>query len=264
MNAANAVIENLLQRKKAQAAMVLDALYITDAIKLQSIEIYSILHYFKLSGIAIGESIVRKGLFQLAELGLFSTSKKMNRRKGRPLWHYTPKTIQKIAEKLSVKLHRDENADPVPFAAFKSVSAYRGAKHYSLLVRLGKSELSRKKLGARLGVGGRSTYNYEIGKRLKVTPRYEEIALSKADIEKAPIKRLSANIFLNVAIIRELSDAELAEKYGDFEPTQRHLFGRQIVEIRKMPYTKFILEREIGLGNIVSLCKQITNSYEIP
>jgi len=263
MNAANTVIENLLQRKKAQAAMVLDALFVTDAIKLQSIEIYSILHYFKLSGIAIGESIVRKGLFQLAELGLFSVSKKMNRRKGRPLWHYTPKSIQKIAEKLNVKLHRDENADPVPLTAFKNTATYRAAKHYSLLVRLGKSELSRRKLGARLGVKGRSTYNYEIGKRLSVKPRFETISLSKADIEKAPDKRLNFNIFLEVHFVRELSDLELAEKFGEFEPTQRYLFGKIVTDVKKMPYTKFILERELERGNRVFLCKQITNEYEV-
>jgi len=263
MNAANTVIENLLQRKKAQAAMVLDALYITDAIKLQSIEIYSILHYFRLSGIAIGESIVRKGLFQLAELGLFGTSKKMNRRKGRPVWHYTPKSIQKIAEKLGVNLHRDENADPVPFAAFKNTASYRGAKHYSLLVRLGTSELSRKRLGARLGVGGRSTYNYEIGKKLTVTQRTDSEKMSMADVANAPLVRGKNNVFLEVFFERELTVEELANKYGEFDLNQVVLKREFVRDSRYMPYTQFILRRELERGNEVYRVKQITNEYRV-
>jgi len=263
MNAANVVIENLLQRKKAQAAMVLDALYITDAIKLQSIEIYSILHYFKLSGIAIGESIVRKGLFRLAELGLFSVSKKMNRRKGRPLWHYSPKSIQKIAEKLNVKLHRDENADSVPFAAFASIKSYRGGKHYSFLKRLGTSQLSRKKLGARLGVGGRSTYNYEIGKALTVTQRVERQLLSKADIEAAPIKRTNANVFLEVEFERDMTDDELKIIYKDFDESYLLIGNRKTSDKKYMPYTQFILRRELERGNRVFKVKQITNEYSV-
>ena len=263
MNAANTVIENLLQRKKAQAAMVLDALFVTDAIKLQSIEIYSILHYFKLSGIAIGESIVRRGLFQLTELGLFSASKKMNRRKGRPLWHYTPKTIQKIAEKLGVKLHRNENADSIPLTAFSSTSNFRAAKHYSLLVRLGTSELSRKKLGARLGVGGRSTYNYEIGKRLTVTHRTDSQQLSVVDIESAPLVRGKGNVFLEVFWMRELTAEELANKYGEFDLNQVILKREFVRTSRYMPYTKFILERELARGNEVYKVWQITNEYKV-
>jgi predicted transcriptional regulator len=261
MNAANSVIEKLLQLKKAQAAMVLDALFITDAIKLQSIEIQSILHYFKLSGIAIGESIVRRGLFQLAELGLFSTSKKMNRRKGRPIWHYTPKTIQKIAEKLGVKLHRNENADSIPLTAFDSTANFRAAKHYSLLVRLGKSELSRKKLGARLGVGGRSTYNYELGKKLTVTHRTDSKRLYLDDIESAPIIRGKGNVFLEVFFERELTVEELANKYGEFDLNQVVLKREFTRTSRYMPYTKFILERELGRGHEVYKVWQITNEY---
>lgn len=262
MNAANTIIENLLQRKKPQAAMVLDALYITDAIKLQSIEIYSILHYFKLSGISIGESIVRRGLFQLAELGLFSTSKKMTRAKGRPLWHYTPKSAQKIAEKLGVKLHRDENADIVPFTAFKSASAYRGAKHYSFLLRLGKSELSRKTLGARLGVAGRSTYNYELGKALRVTHRTEREKMSFADIAAAPQKRLNQNIFLEVEFEREMSDEEMMQVYKGFDESILLVGRRKTIDKKYMPYTQFILKRELERGNAVYRHKQITNLYE--
>lgn len=237
--APNAIIENLLQRKKAQAAMVLDALFATDAIQLESIEISSILHYFKLSGIFMGESILRRGLFDLARLGVFDTFKILSRTKGRPFWNYRPKTVFKIAQILGVKLHRDENRDPVPFSSFKSVRAYRSDKHYSFLKRLGTSYLSRKKLGKRLGVGARSTFNYELGKDLEVIQRVDRVELSMRDVPFAPSKRISGNTFLEVEITNELGQKET----------------------KNMPYTAYILARELRLGRRVFRLKQITNEY---
>jgi hypothetical protein len=263
MFAPNVIIENLLQRKKAQAAMTLDALFATDAIQLASIEISSILHYFRVSGVGIGESIVRRGLFDLARLGLLDTFKIMNRSKGRPLWNYATKNVYKMAQILRVKIHRDEHHDSIPFEAFKSASAYRGAKHYSLLKRLGKSQLSRKKLGARLGVGGRSTYNYEIGKKLKVTQRTDREELKMADVQFAPLVRPKNNVFLEVEFERELSLEELANKYGEFDLNQFALKRETTRDSRYMPYTQFVLRRELERGNRVFKVKQITNEYEV-
>jgi len=263
MNAANTVIEDLLKRQKVAAAMVLDALFVTDAIKLESIEIYGILHYFKLSHIPMPESILRKGLFQLAELKIFGTFKRMTRSKGRPLWHYTPKPIQKIAEILGVKLHRDENADLVPFAAFKSGKAYRAGKHYAHIARLGESTPSRKKLGARLGVKGRSTYNYEIGTRIKVESRWDEKELFKSDIVAAPKTRPNANIFLSVEFERPMTEDEFNEKHLNNELTWHELLNRTTKDRRKMPYTEAILWRELERGNRVFLRRQLSNKYTI-
>jgi len=263
MFAPNVIIENLLQRQKPQAAMTLDALYATDAIQLASIEISSVLHYFRVVGISIGESIVRRGLFDLSRLGLLDTFKIMSRAKGRPFWNYAPKNMHKMAQVLGVKIHRDENRDAIPFSAFKSAKAYRGAKHYSFLARLGKSQLSRRKLGARLGVGGRSTFNYEIGTNIVAKTRVERTPLTMADVAAAPLQRLNANIFLEIEIVRELSDAEFAEKYKN-EPQENQIFWRRTVkEPRYMPYTQFVLRRELERGHAVFLCKQITNEYSI-
>lgn len=263
MFAPNAIIENLLQRQKPQAAMTLDALYATDAIQLASIEISSILHYFRVVGISIGESIVRRGLFDLARLGLLDTFKIMTRGKGRPLWNYAPKNMQKMAQVLGVKLHRDENRDAVPFAAFKSAKAYRGAKHFAFLARLGTSHLSRKKLGARLGVQGRSTFNYEIGTKIQVEQRLDRKKMSVADIAAAPIQRPNANIFLEVKIERNMTDDEMRILYKDFDESYLLIGNRKTADFIKMPYTKFILERELARGHEVYLCKQITNEYKI-
>ena len=263
MFAPNVVIENLLQRKKSQAAMVLDALFSTDAIQLQSIEISSILHYFRLCEIGMGESIVRRGLFDLARLGLLETFKRMSRQKGRPLWNYAPKTIQKMAKVLGVELHRGEHADSVPKTAYATAKAFRAAKHYSFLARLGTSQLSRRKLGARLGVGGRSTYNYELQTNIKVKPRFETISLGKADIATAPNKRPNANMFLTVQFVRKLTEKEYIEKYGEFDQVMSRFFDETIEDEKKMPYTKFILERELSRGNRCYLSKQITNEYTV-
>jgi hypothetical protein len=206
---------------------------------------------------------VRRGLFDLARLGLLDTFKVLTRSKGRPLWNYAPKNGEKMAKILGVKLHRDEHRDSVPFTAFKSASAYRGAKHYSFLARLGKSELSRKKLGARLGVAGRSTYNYELGKQLTVTHRTEREKMSFADIASAPEKRLNQNVFLEVEFERDMTDEEMRILYKDFDESYLLIGKRTTKDKKYMPYTQFILRRELERGNIVYRHKQITNLYEV-
>lgn len=261
MFVANTIIENLLQQKKARAAMTLDALFAADLNQWPSMSISSILHYLKLSGIAIGESIVRRGLFDLSQLGLIVARPIMSRAKGRPAWNYQIKSIAKMAEILGVKLHQNENADSVPKTAFKSAKAFRGALHYSHLKRLGTSYLSRKKLGARLGVGGRSTFNYEIGLDIQVIQRVEREPLSKLDIAAAPTIRPKNNVFLEVGVERELSLEELAIKYNEFDTTPALLRREKVTEWHYMPYTQFILRRELERGNRVFKVKQITNEY---
>lgn len=263
MFAPNSIIENLLQQKEAQAAMTLDALFAADIHLWPMLDISTILAYLRRSGIACGESIVRRGLYVLASKGLLTTRKVLSRQKGRPAWIYRVKSISEMAEKLGVKLHRDENADAIPLASFKSTRAFRGALHISLLRRLGTSYLSRKKLGARLGVGGRSTFNYEIGSDIVVTQRVEKEELKEFDIQHAPETRPKNNVFLRVEWQRDLSLEELTAKYAGFDTTPALLRRETTTEHRYMPYTKFILERELGRGNKVFKCKQITNLYEI-
>jgi len=262
MFVANSVIENLLQLKKPQAAMTLDALFAADLQAWPSMDVSTILHYLSLSGIAIGESIVRKGLFDLSRLGLLTAKKIMSRAKGRPAWAYRINTVKDMASKLGVKLHVNEAADAIPLTSFKSARAYRGAKHYGLLKRLGTSFLSRKKLGARLGVGGRSTFNYEQGMNIQVIPRYDTVKMSMADVPAAPTKRINANVFLLVEFVRELTDLEFAEKYKEYDPATAIFWKRTVTDERKMPYTAFILKRELERGNTVYKRKQISNEYQ--
>lgn len=263
MFAPNSIIEKLLQLKKPKAAMTLDALFASDIVRFPSMDISTILHYFRLSGVAMGESNVRRGLFDLAQLGLLTTRKIMSRTKGRPSWEYRAGTVSGMAKVLGVKLHETEASDAVPLTSFKSARAYRASKHYGLLKRLGISQLSRKKLGARLGVGGRSTFNYEQGLALTVIHRTDSQKMSMADVASAPLVRGKSNIFLEVFFERELSLEELAEKYQDFDLNQVTLKREFVRESRYMPYTQFILRRELERGHEVYKVKQITNEYRV-
>jgi len=263
MFAPNTLIENLLQRGKTKAAMTLDALFASDIAAWPSMDVATILHYFKLSGIAMCESNVRRGLFELAQIGLASTRKIMTRGKGRPAWEYRLGSLDSMCKVLGVKLHQNEASDAIPLTSFKSARAFRAGKHYGMLKRLGISHLSRKKLGARLGVCGKSTYNYEDGLGVQVTRRTDSEKLSKADIESAPLTRGKSNIFLEVFFERELSLEELANKYGEFDLNQVVLKRETTRESRYMPYTQAILARELGRGHEVFLVKQITNEYKV-
>jgi len=263
MFAPNSIIEKLLQLRKSQAAMTLDALFATDAIQLESIEISSVLHYFRLSGLTIGESIVRKGLFDLSRLGLLTTFKILSRTKGRPFWNYRPQNLTKMAKVLGVNLHRDENRDAIPFTGFKTTRAYRAAKHYAYLSRLGKSRPSRKHLGQRLGVGRRTTANYEAGTNIKVTQMLDYERLTKTDIRFAPSKRISGKFFLEVHRERDMTEAEMDIVYKDFSPDHRILCRKKTTDIVYLPYTAFFVKRELEAGHAVFKAWQTTNLYEI-
>ena len=261
MFAPNTIIENLLQQKKPQAAMVLDSLFAADIASFPSLDFSTILHYLSLSEIAIGESVRRRGLFDLARLGLAATRRIMTRAKARPAFEYRLGSIHSMAQVLGVKLHVNEHRDAIPATGFKTAKAFRAAKHYSLLKRLGKSQLSRRKLGARLGVGGRSTFNYEIGQNLTVIQRTERTRLTMADVVAAPSKRINANIFLEVEFERDMTDDELKTVYKDFDESYLLIGNRKTKDTVYMPYTAFILARELGRGHQVFKVKQITNEY---
>jgi len=263
MFAPNILIETLLQLKKPKAAMTLDALFASEISAWPSMDVSTILHYFRLSGIAMGESNVRRGLFELARLGLLATRKIMTRGKGRPAWEYRLGSLDSMCKVLGVKLHKNEARDAIPLTSFKSARAYRASKHYGLLKRLGISELSRKRLGERLGVGGRSTFNYEQGLGVQVTQRTDSQKMSMADVESAPLTRGKSNVFLEVFFERELSLEELAEKYQEFDLSQVILKRETTRESRYMPYTQFILRRELERGHEVYKVKQITNEYRV-
>jgi len=56
---------------------------------------------------------------------------------------------------------------------------------------------------------------------------------------------------------------QLDRKYGEFDLTQMILKRETTRASRYMPYTQFILERELGRGHEVYKVKQITNEYKV-
>lgn len=260
MFAPNTIIENLLQQKKAQAAMTLDALFVADIHAWPFLDISTILHYFKLSHIGIGESIVKKGLFELTRLGLLTARKIMTRSKGRPAWEYRLKSIAEIAKILGVQLHRDEFADSIPNEGFKSAKAYRASKHYTYIKRVG-GKPSRKFLGNRLGVGRRTTANYEKETDIVVIPNEGRQELTEYDIKFAPSQRISSRFYIISEYERDMTPEEKDAAYPHVAPEWRQTMTRKVTVPQRLPYTKYIIRRELKLGHRVYKAWQTTNSY---
>jgi len=240
MPLANSIKENLLKTDNAQAAMLLEAIFSTGANEWPAFDVVTILGHFMVKEIAIGQSVVRKGLKQLSDLGLLAKRHMMTRRKGRPMIEYRLATLHGMSLKLGVQLHQNENEDSVPEAAYRSVSKYRAALHRGLIARL-KGQYSRQFLGERLGVSGRSTYNYEKESDIEVTPQYAYTEkMFGYDVPLAPEKSLSGRFFLAV---------------------KRRFLGAW--EWVHMPYNRAVLERELSLGHEVYKATQVANFYSI-
>jgi hypothetical protein len=159
--APNTIKEYLLQNEKAHAALVLDALAASGAREWQICTISDTLKWFILQGIDMSASLLRKGIKQLIELGILGTQTVLSKRRGRPFLAYVLPSFEAIASALGLKLHRDEHCHAVELKSFVSVRAYRAGLHRSYIMVNQKKQISRAFLGHRLGVGKRSTYNYE-------------------------------------------------------------------------------------------------------
>lgn len=260
MFAPNTFTENLLQRKKPQAAMVLDALYSSGAINWPAYDISTIIGHFAIAGIEMGQAVIRKGLRDLCELKLVQTSLIMLKTKGRPALEYRHVSTNEMASILGVKLHEKEFADPVDNADFKTARAYRAKKHYVYLKRTG-GRPSRAFLGKRLGVGPRTTQNYEAETDIIVTQMIEREPLKAYDIGFAPKKRISGRFWLQSVYEREMTEEESNEIYKEIAPENRHFFRQKITVTQNFPYTAFILRRELELGRRCYKAWQSTNEY---
>jgi len=262
MFAPNTIKEKLLAMGYAQAAMLLDAIFASDVNQWPSFDVQTLLGWFLWQKLPIGHTVVRRGLKDLAKLKLIKTKLIMNRRKGRPMIEYSLMTSLGMANHLGVKLHHAENHDPVPFEAFKAVTKYRGALHRALFVRL-EGAYTREFLGKRLGVSGRTTFNYEQGTDIEVQQKLELERLYKGDIAHAPEKKIVGRFFLRVRKIVEMTEDEINEKYKETAPENRHFWKRTKTIWVSMPYTRHILERELRLGNECYKAWQVANYYSI-
>jgi len=260
--APNTIKEELLKLGFAQAAMLLDAIFASGANEWPSFDVQTLLGWFMLQKLPMGNSVVKRGLKDLAKLKLVKTKLIMNRRKGRPMIEYSLMTQIGMANHLGVKLHHEENHDPVPFQAFEAVTKYRGALHRALIFRL-QGQYTREFLGKRLGVSGRSTYNYEQGTDIISEERLGFERLYRYDIAHAPETKIVGRFFLYVRKIVEMTQEEIDLEYSETAPENRHFWTRTKIVWVSMPYTRAILERELRLGNECYKAWQVANFYRV-
>lgn len=260
MFAPNSLIEKILQLAKPQAAMTLDAMFASDVIQWPHYDFPAIMGQFQLMGLSIGEAIVRRGLADLRRLGLVSVRLIMNRERGRPTFEYRLESVASMATVLGITLHYQEHCDAIPKESFKSVRAYRASKHYTYIKRT-QGKQSRKFLGQRLGVGRRSTANYEKGTDIKITFTLGSEPLSKDDIARLPKKRVSGRYYLISEWLRDLTEEEYKEAHAGKDPAFSIFWRKQKMEVRIFPYLACILKRELELGHDVYKTWQSTNLY---
>ncbi len=261
--APNTIKEYLLQNEKAHAALVLDALSASGAQEWQICTISDTLKWFYLQGIDISASLLRKGIKQLRELGILGTKTVLSKHRGRPFMAYILPSFEAIASALGLKLHRDENCHSVPLENLVSIRAYRAGLHRSYIMVNQKKQISRAFLGSRLGVGKRSTYNYEQKTDIRAIEQIEKRVLDSTDILKLPKLKTSSKFFLLVEYEREMTELEKSTWFSWVTEEGRKSFHPTITDHLKMPLLRFLAQKHAKLGRKVYLAWQTANSYEI-
>lgn len=176
---------------------------------------------------------------------------------------YILPSFEAIASKLGLKLHDKENHHEVQLSAFVSVRAYRAGLHRSYILANNKKRMSRAFLGSRLGVGKRSTYNYEQKTDIIATEQIESRILDHTEILKLPTYKSSSKYFLLVEYERPMTLEEKDRIFAWVSPESRKSFNPVITDKKKYPLNRYIALREQRLGRTVSLAWQGTNEYKV-
>jgi hypothetical protein len=187
----------------------------------------------------------------------------LSKRRGRPFLAYILPSFEAMASKLGLKLHDKENHHEVQLSAFVSVRAYRAGLHRSYILANNKKRMSRAFLGSRLGVGKRSTYNYEQKTDIIATEQTETRILDHTEILKLPKHKTSSKYFLISEYQRPMTDEEKDVAFAWVSPESRKSFHPMKTVTLKLPLIRFLAMREQRLGRTVYLAWQGTNEYKI-
>jgi len=261
--APNTIKESLLQTGYAHAALVLDALTASGAKEWQICTISDTLKWFYLQGIDMSASLLRKGIKQLIGLGILGTKTVLSKRRGRPFLAYVLPSFEAIASALGLKLHHKENHHGVALESFISVRAYRAGLHRSYLMVNQKKLIARAFLGERLGVGKRTTYNYEQGTDIIAHEQIETRLLDSTDILKIDKHKTSSKFFLISEYERPMTLEEKDRIFSWVTDEGRKAMNPVITVRQKMPLIRYLALREERLGHKVYLAWQTSNYYEI-
>lgn len=233
----NSIKEALLQIKLGNAAMVLELIAFLGLGFSHSLDFATIQGMASLQNVAIDESRIRRGLFLLVKYGLASWRPMRLKTRGRPGIEYKIASFENMAKMLGIKLHLHENQDSPGQDGFSSLKNFRKGL-YREYIRIRPGKYSRRFLGARLGVGKRTTWTYDQELDISVTHNWDNEELSFASIKFAPKIRQNGKFFI------QSWDAE---------------FKKQEI----YPYTEFILRRELSRGRRVFKAWQSTNGYSV-
>lgn len=261
--APNIIKEYLLQNGLAHAALVLDALAASGAVEWQICTIPDMIKWFKLLGVDLSDQLLRKGLAQLRELKILGVQVLNAPRRGRPALAYRLPSWAAIAEILGLKLHEKENHHAVELSAFVSVRAYRAGLHRSYIMVNQNKKIDRAFLGRRLGVGGRSTYNYEQKTDIVAIPKYEKRMLSTAEILRLPERATSSKFFLLVEYERPMTEDEKNQAFSWVSIEGRKSLHPTTIDQKKLPASRYLAMRERALGRSVYVAWQVANEYKI-
>ena len=233
----NSIKEALLQIKLGHCALILELIAFLDLGFSRRFTFAMIYALAMDTGITIDKQIIRRGLRELAENGLASTRPIILRTQGRPELEYSIASMEGIAKALGIKLHAFENCDSPGRDGFSSLKKFRQGLYIAFIARV-PGKHSRAFMGGRLGVKKRTTRNYEKDTKIKKIENFENEELSFASIRFAP-KTRQQNKFFIVSWDAEFKKSE------------------------NLPYTEFLIRRELGRGRRVFKTWQAANTYSI-
>lgn len=233
----NSIKEAMLQIKLGNAALILELISRLHYLAGDSFTFESLVGGAEVEYIDISKGLIRRGLALLVEHKLITVEQIPQNGRGRPTNRYTALSWGTLAFRLGIELKDNEHCDAVTDGSFSSLKNYRKAVFYSFIkARPGK--YSRRFLGQRLGVGRRSTWNYQKDTDIKVIYTWDEEELNGTSLKYAPKTKQDGKFFIKSYELS--SDA-----------------------VKVLPYTEFIVQRELRLGKRVVLTWQGTNEYKV-
>jgi hypothetical protein len=256
----NAIREHLLQNQAGHAAMVLDALALAGYESGDELSVSTAMLNFAAESIEMSAYALRKGLEQLRQLKLLGCRTYNNKLRGAPVTIYRLSPMSLIAEKLGVVI---KAFDQITKAAVRRIRDYRAHLNRAFIARR-DGEYSRDFLGARLGVSGRATYNYEKDfPEIEVKPRFLETQITWDNLDVLPREKSQGPIFLKICVEVPLTEAEIAERYGAVNPVWRPILHNTRSEERRFPAIRAIAVKLLRAGHKIYMVRQQTNYYRV-
>lgn len=233
----NSIKEALFQVGLDHAALVLELISFLGFAPGDRFTFTTLCDAVQIEYIDTNPNLIRRGLAQLVKHKILTWRPIVSEGRGRPTMQFSMGSWYAIAWTLGIELKVNENCDSPGETGFSSLKNYRKGLHYEY-IRKRPGKYSRRFLGARLGVGRRTTWNYEEDTDIKVTPNWDAEELSLASIKFAPKTRQNGKFFIK-----------------SYDPTFK--------DEKVLPYTEFILRRELSLGRRVYKTWQSTNNYAL-